>query len=137
MFEVTASCNCAKIQIKLSLPKPLQDYAPRLCDCDFCTERNAAYLSDPDGVLDVSGAQDLEFFKQGSEQALFWQCKSCHSLILVSNEFAGDVKGAVNIALFTTEHPLADGIKTSPKMLAPEVKRQRWQKLWLKVNFSE
>lgn len=122
--------------MKLTLPNSLHSYQPRACDCDFCMAQKAAYLSDLNGVLEVFHQHKLEGIYQGSEQAVFWQCKACHNLILVSCEFASGVKGAVNAGVFSQKYTIGSAVYVSPKMLSPQEKRERWQSVWLTVNFQ-
>ena len=135
-MKYSSACTCEKIQVKLSLPKQLDKYTPRACDCDFCTVRKASYLSDPHGVLEVTKSGGLEQLVQGSEQAIFWQCKSCHELIVVTYEFEGGLKGAVNASLFAKIIKLQQSIPVSPKLLSPEEKLERWREAWMTVRFA-
>lgn len=135
-MNYSSFCRCGQIQITLSLPKPIDTYAPRACDCDFCTSRSASYLSDPDGVLQITNAEELEQLQQGSEQAIFWQCTSCHDLVGVTHEFENGIKGAVNASLFAANYELQNAIVVSPKTLSPEEKRERWGGVWMRVEFS-
>lgn len=133
-MEYQASCHCQKVQLSLTLPQPMEQYQPRACDCDFCVAFNVAYLSDPEGKLDVFNSNNLEYAQQGSEQALFARCKSCHSLMFVSYEFVTGVKGAINVRLFANRYTLMEAISFSPKTLTVEQKRERWQTVWLPVT---
>ncbi|WP_163341074.1 aldehyde-activating protein [Desulfopila sp. IMCC35008] len=135
-MHYSSFCRCGQIQVNLSLPKPIDTYAPRACDCDFCTSRSASYLSDPDGMLQITKAEELEQLKQGSGQAIFWQCKSCHDLIGVTHEFKNGIQGTVNANLFAEGHELQSSIAVSPKTLSPEIKRERWREVWMKVKFT-
>ncbi len=132
----SSSCSCGKIQVKLSLPKSLSQYTPRACDCDFCTARNASYLSDPEGRLQITETEELDQLMQGSEQAIFWQCKSCHDLIGVTHEFENGLQGAVNANLFAESYKLQNSVPVSPKTLSPEEKRERWREGWMSVTFN-
>ncbi|BHH82613.1 GFA family protein [Desulforhopalus sp. 52FAK] len=131
------TCSCGKIQIKLTLPKPIEEYTPRACDCDFCTTRKAAYISDPDGVLEITQSEGLESLIQGSKQAKFWQCKSCHDLIAVTHEFETGLQGAINANCLAGSNKLQNPISVSPKTLSPEEKIERWQAGWMTVKFID
>ncbi len=135
-MKYSSTCNCGKIQVKLSLPKALEEYTPRACDCDFCTTRSASYLSDRGGVLEITKTERLEQLMQGSEQAIFWQCKSCHNLIAVTHEFENGLQGAVNASLLAEKYDLQNPVTVSPKTLSPEEKRARWKEVWMQVKFN-
>jgi hypothetical protein len=53
MHRLHASCHCQNIVLELELTRPPETYAPRACDCDFCTKHGATYLSDPGGTLAI------------------------------------------------------------------------------------
>ena len=135
-MKYSSRCSCEKVQLEISLPKPLDTYEPRACDCDFCTARNACYLSDSDGVLDIYQTAQLEQLKQGSKQAIFWQCKYCRDLVAVTHEFSSGLRGAVNASLLSKQHRLPNAIPVSPKNLSLQQKQERWSAIWLKVNFN-
>ncbi len=65
----TGGCSCGAVQVELELPKALETYAPRQCDCDFCEEHDGAYISDPDGRLVVRCGKPIREEKQGSNTA--------------------------------------------------------------------
>ncbi|WP_345292474.1 aldehyde-activating protein [Kangiella marina] len=134
-MNYSAQCSCGNVNLTLSLPKPIEEYLPRACDCRFCTERNIAYLSDPMGELVITSKHSLQSLKQGSEQATFWQCPSCLDMVAVSHQLYDEneviIKGAVNSRLFESTYTLPEALIASPKTLSPQQKRQRWSELWL------
>jgi len=94
-------CGCGAVKIKLTLPNTLGDYAARACDCDYCIERNVAYVSDPTGSLEITSDENLKVDQHGSEQAKFLSCKHCNEMIAVTYEFDDLVKGAANANLLS------------------------------------
>ncbi|WP_269619987.1 hypothetical protein [Zhongshania sp. BJYM1] len=128
-------CQCSEVQLSLSLPKHVDHYTPRACDCDFCLSRDASYLSDPDGRLQITAFSPLNITKQGSEQALFLSCARCCSLVAVVYPFTDGLKGAVN-ATFLSEVNHQRSIPVSPKQLSPDDKYRRWQDMWLTVSIN-
>ena len=136
-MNYSSTCSCGMVEIEISLPRSLEEYEPRACDCDFCIARGASYISDPDGRLIIRHADKLERLKQGSEQASFWQCSSCKDLIAVTCEFETQTKGAINASVFEKQHKLKPPISVSPKLLVPEEKLNRWSAIWLKVELKE
>ncbi|WDE14163.1 aldehyde-activating protein [Thalassomonas haliotis] len=136
-MDYSSTCSCAKVEIKISLPKNIEEYEPRACDCDFCTARGLSYLSDPSGQLKIYHPGELEQLKQGSQQASFWQCASCNDLVAVTCEIDSQTKGAINAAMFEKQQCLKPAVSVSPKTLPPEEKLNRWNKVWLKVEFCD
>ncbi len=135
-MDYSGTCRCEKISVELFLPKPIDTYVSRACDCDFCTERSARYLSDPEGVLEISPKQALLQRRQGSNQAIFWLCDTCQDLIAVSCDFNNETKGALNAKLLESEYQLATPTIVSPKQLSAKEKASRWDTIWMKVTFG-
>ena len=135
-MEYQASCNCDRVKMSLTLPNPLRHYQPRACDCEFCTALNVAYLSDARGKLEVFSSGSIQVIQQGSEQALFAQCRHCADVLFVSYGFETGTKGAINANLLVDKHQLANVIAVSPKALSSTEKLERWLAVWmpLKVN---
>ncbi len=135
MQNYVASCRCGNAQMKLTLPKDIEFYTPRQCDCEYCQQHQAAYLSDADGSLQISCSQPLIEAHQGSNQASFHHCPKCQQLVAVTALFADGLKGTVNSQLFAKHYPLQQPLLVSPQQLSAEQKRQRWQQLWLPTEF--
>lgn len=135
-MSYSSLCSCGKVTIEVILPRPIEEYAPRRCDCDFCTSRGASYLSDPEGKLKFLPIHELEQIKQGSYQATFWSCSSCKDLVAVTGEFPEGIRGAANSRLFEKQYNLQPSKIVSPKTLSPEEKLNRWCTLWMKVEVN-
>ncbi|MFC3120477.1 aldehyde-activating protein [Agaribacter flavus] len=135
-MKYITSCSCGTIDVCLILPKAIELYRPRQCDCDFCNAYNLRYLSDVDGILWFSPIEKLRIIKQGSEQARFWQCLYCEQVIAVTNEYDGEVRGAVSSALFEEYCVLRENDIISPKTLSASEKSKRWTQIWCKVEHS-
>ncbi|CCN69383.1 hypothetical protein [Vibrio nigripulchritudo] len=135
-MEYTGSCECGSNRILATLPKPIESYEARACQCDFCVPRGAAYLSDPAGTLFIS-ASNLKSQSQGAGLARFWVCQQCDSLVAVTYDFEGKIKGALSISALSSD--LQTRIKVthaSPHLLSAEVKTQRWRSLWMDTIFE-
>ncbi len=135
-MKYSCCCSCGAIQVELHLPKPLTDYTPRACDCDFCTERKVSYISDSEATLQITNPSELKLLRQGSGQADFWQCKSCHDLIAVTRKFEDGLKGCVNAQLLSENHKLRKPLSVSPKLLSHKEKLERWREVWMSVEFK-
>ena len=130
-------CSCGNISVGLILPKPIESYRPRQCDCDFCMSNNIQYLSDSNGSLSIKPTTQLNQLRQGSEQAVFWQCSNCHQIVAVSHQYENEFRGALNAQLFSHEHQLPEAVVVSPKSLSPSEKRERWSSVWLHFHLDE
>ena len=135
-MKYRGECGCGAVRIDVELTKPLSEYTPRACDCDFCVERNAQYLSDPEGLLRIVADEYLDSLTQGSEQAAFLQCAACHQLIAATIQSGPEVRGALNAMLLTHTSELRPAETASPKRLSPEEKLSRWETLWMPVEIA-
>jgi len=131
-YRYQGGCHCGAIGFSMRLPKPLTDYSPRACDCDYCTQHGAAYLSDPDGqlTLRVHDATLLSRYRQGSGIADFWVCKRCGVLVAVSHEADDTLYATVNSRAMKDTDQLTDSQCVSPKLLPDSEKITRWQAIW-------
>ena len=129
----SGQCQCGIIKFKLSLPLELHAYHPRACDCDFCTQRQVQYLSDPDGTLIIPLSSLKSMQQQGDRQAEFITCNNCDDIIAASYKTADGIIGAVNAQLLIEKSQLGEPQTASPKLLSAKEKVARWHELWLTV----
>ena len=134
-FEGT--CQCQSSQVKVTLPHPLRCYAPRACDCDYCTSKQIHWLSDPAGKLELSSRIPFTTQQQGSEQATFMQCGQCGDVLAVCFESAHGKLGAVNTQVLLEKQQLKSALTVSPKNLSAERKAKRWSKVWMPTSVLE
>ena len=133
MFKYSGKCKCNKVVFSLELPTKLEEYSPRACDCDFCTQHNLSYLSHPKGNLSIDYQGEFTIIRQGSEQAKFLSCSSCGVIVGAVYQFKKELKGAVNANLLNDCKKLLPSSVISPKHLETAEKLVRWESLWLKV----
>lgn len=126
-------CQCGATSLSLELPKPIEYYQPRACDCDFCTARDIAYLSEPTARLTINSDSDLSKYQQGSNQAEFLACAKCDSVIAASFKEGTKRIGSVNANLLCDRESLASAVTVSPKQLSADEKKLRWQELWMSI----
>jgi len=127
-------CSCGKVEVEITLPEPLSSYHPRACDCDFCTARNIAYLSHPNGLLVITTDVGLLGKKQGSNQARFITCPSCQTVIAATLQQEDIFIGALNATLLVDAALLGETTQVSPKLLSAKDKVERWKTLWLPIK---
>ena len=133
-YQYEGACSCGETKILVKLCSPIDNYIPRVCDCEFCTTRGIAYLSDPNGKTKIHTQRQLNKLKQGSNQAQFLSCANCDSVVAVGYLFGSGLKGAVNATLLNDKNQFQQAVAASPKLLEPDEKVKRWQKLWMPIN---
>jgi len=133
MHNLHGGCHCGSLSVEVGLSAEPVSYQPRACDCTFCRQHGAAWLSDARGSLAirVSDPGELGIYKQGSEQAELLLCRHCGGLMAVLLREEGRIFGAVNSRAFVAS-PVTFGAElcVSPQQLAPADKVKRWRELW-------
>lgn len=126
-------CRCGNIHLALSTDREVAAFTPRACDCDFCMDHAAAWMSDPAGSLhlQVKDQSTLDLQRQGSESADFWVCRACGTLVCVTAELGGKRYATVNARTMDDQNAFQAPVPASPKLLATEEKKARWAKLWI------
>ncbi|UNK48352.1 aldehyde-activating protein [Lysobacter sp. S4-A87] len=132
MTVAHASCHCRRLVMEATLTRPLHDYAPRACDCDFCRKHGAAWLTDPSGSLRLRqrGNDSARRYRQGSDQAEFIACAYCAVLVMATYESDGHLFAALNVRTIEGTADLAAEQVAQPRLLSAEDKPLRWQQLW-------
>ena len=132
-------CHCGRVRWSMAVTWSIADVAPRACDCDFCTRHGAAWVSDPQGTLQVrTRGAALMRYRQGSGQAQFLLCAQCGVLVaVIARDEAGHLIGAANRNAFDAREAFAPAVTASPQQLAPGAKLSRWTQLWTPVAVEE
>lgn len=125
---LTGGCRCGNVTLEVHLSSEPERYNPRACDCNFCREHDAVYVSDPNGsvVVRVEAMSNLKFVQQGHGFAEFIFCAVCEQLIGVR----WHQRGSVNTRAFSGKTRFGKEIPASPKHLSAEEKVTRWGELW-------
>jgi hypothetical protein len=134
---LSGTCICGDVRCNIQLPQPAAAYAPRRCDCDFCTAQQLLYLSDAKGQLRIRANTRLTRIKQGSEQAEFLACSHCQTVVAVCYREAEICVGAINASLLQPQSQFATAVTVQPKLLAAETKTERWKQLWTPLVVEE
>lgn len=131
------TCDCGATEMSISLPMALDHYAPRACDCDFCTRRQISYLSDPQGTIAIKSLKPLTELQQGSNTATFLSCAVCLTVMCVS--YSNDTRcvGALNASRLTEKKLLKPPVSVSPKTLTAAEKTERWLLVWSPLALAE
>ena len=127
------SCNCHRWQVEVEATKPLGDFNPRSCDCDYCKNSPSEIISDPNMRVDLVGGE-ITINTNGDQLANFYYCDSCGDLLAVGREFNNQLRGAVNANLLHDSDQLGKTIEIQPRLLSADEKLDRWGKLWGQLN---
>ncbi|MHB8406154.1 MAG: GFA family protein [Gammaproteobacteria bacterium] len=132
MHSASGGCHCGNIRVELELARAPDSYHPRACDCDFCRQHNAAYVSDPQGslVIRIKDQRLSGRYRQGSGQAEFLFCGNCGVLVGVLYRHDGRVYAAVNAKAVEGGKSFGAEQPVSPKTLSASEKARRWQDIW-------
>jgi len=127
-----AGCHCGNIAVQITLTKDLPGYTPRACDCDFCIKNGAAYLSDPDGQMNITitKSDDISFYRQGDNLVELIICKVCGVLVAVTYSEGEKKYGGLNSRSLVNRERLSAAVAASPKLLSVDEKIERWKQLW-------
>ena len=133
VHSLSGQCHCGNIRFDMQLTREPASYAPRACDCDFCRQHGAAYLSDPRGKLAIRirDQAGVSRYRQGSGTAEFVLCRHCGVLVAVTCLQDGYLYAAVNSrAVASGRADFAAQVPVSPKTLSVEQKLERWTANW-------
>lgn len=132
MFKVNGGCHCGNILVDLELARAPDSYYPRACDCGFCRQHDAAYVSDPQGslVIRIKDEHLSGRYRQGSGQAEFLFCGNCGVLVGVLYRHDGRLFAAVNAKAVEGGKSFGAEKTVSPKTLSASGKVKRWQEIW-------
>jgi hypothetical protein len=135
-LSIHGQCQCGNIKTKWNCI----DYSmsPRACQCDYCSNKQAAYVSKPGSLFELSiiDKQHHHKVKQGSETATFHECSYCNSLIAVTVEIDQILYGILNAKFLNNKIEFADAIETNFDGQSIEEKRQRWQRNWCRAKIT-
>lgn len=126
-------CRCGKLRLRFETGLAFEQLIPRACDCDFCQQRGAAYVSDPHGrlVIEADEQDSLHFVRQGSETAEFVLCGDCGDVLAVVFDDDNIRYGSLNANCLAERASLPTAQAASPKLLATDEKKRRWRRLWV------
>lgn len=132
MIKLGGACHCGNIGVDLALPNPAEHYQPRVCDCDFCRQHGAAYLSDPAGALSISVKDPrlLGRYRQGSAIADCLFCRHCGVLVGISYQDGEQLFATVNWRVLEKQTGFGAPLAVSPKTLSAAEKVERWKSVW-------
>jgi hypothetical protein len=129
----SGGCHCGNITLTFTSKLSSTDIEPRACDCDFCQKYAAAYVSDPDGSLEVKiiNRDATICYTQGSGVAIFTICRTCGVLTFVRHDTEDTVYAAINSRALDDFSSFKDPVTVSPRKLSLKEKESRWFEIWI------
>ena len=128
----SGKCHCDNVSVIFSTKLAIHELVPRACDCDFCVQHGASWLSDPAGSLKVviNESHRLRHKQQGSNTANFAYCETCGVLVFASHQQNSVRYAALNSRCLDHREYLPEPAPVSPKTLSKEDKVSRWLQYW-------
>jgi hypothetical protein len=132
MHHVSGGCHCGNISLDIELSNECASYQPRACDCDFCRKHGAAYVSDPQGSLQlrIEDENRVGRYRQGNQLADMILCTRCGALIGAQYRDEDRLYATVNVRVISGAANFAEERPVSPKKLSGDDKVARWKELW-------
>lgn len=124
------SCQCKNIQIEWSLVDT--SLVPRACQCSYCREKKAAYISKSGTRVEVSIAKpELHTIHlQGDEIAQFHECGNCEDLVFVSATIDNHDYCAVNVHTLDKADLFPNEINADFTQFSKEQSLALWKQNW-------
>ncbi len=94
-------CHCGALRLEYESAAPL---APRACQCSFCRERGARWVSDPSGAAKLTLGADAVRYRFGTGTADFLICGRCGSCLAAVQEIDGGLYAVLNLNAFDDPH---------------------------------
>lgn len=132
-IDYKGACSCNRWHIAIELDKPLSEFNPRICDCDYYQTHPSRIISDPNMIIELVGTE-VSIIQNGDQLANFYCCKHCHDLLAVGCHLNGQLRGAVNADLLYRSDQLGESIQIQPRLLSSAEKLVRWGMLWGVLN---
>ena len=123
-------CECGNIEVDWQVV----DYslAPRACQCDYCRERGAAWVSKSGSrfTATVHRPEQHRVATHGSGRARFHECTHCGQPVFVTAEIDGDLYGVLNAGCLRNPQGFPLPVEMDFSGQDPDQKRERWQRNW-------
>jgi len=127
------SCSCNRWKVEIEVTRSLEEFNPRVCDCDYCKENPSEIISDPNMKIEFVGGK-TSIIQNGDQLANFYYCDCCNDLLAVGCQINDQQRGAVNPKLLHISSKLGKPIQIQPRLLSSSEKLDRWGNLWGVLN---
>ncbi len=126
-------CSCNHWQVEIEVTRLLEEFNPRVCDCNYCHNNLSGIISDPNMSIEFVGGK-TSIMQNGDQLANFYYCSYCGDFLAVGCNLNGQQRGAVNSNLLHDFNQLGKPIQIHPQLLSSAEKLDRWSKLWGILN---
>ena len=111
---IKGDCHCGNIHSELHTNKKLEDFVPRVCQCDLCKKHGAQWISDPEGLLQLTykNKDDVNQYQFGHKTSDFIVCKNCGVLTTAVCDIQEKTRAVINITPFLETSFTAKPIQT-------------------------
>jgi hypothetical protein len=133
IMHYKGSCSCNRWQVEIEVTRSLEEFNPRVCDCNYCQNNPSEIISDPNMIIEFVGGE-TSIIQNGDQLANFYYCNYCGDFLAVGCNLNGQLHGAVNSNLLHSSNQLGKPIKIQPWLLNSDEKLDRWGKLWGVLN---
>jgi hypothetical protein len=129
-MSIRGRCTCGNIAVHWHTV----DYSviPRLCQCQYCTGKHAAYVSKSGTKVDIlihkKGMHRIH--RQGSKTAEFHECANCDDLVFVTARIDEELYCALNSNCLRNPRGFSPGVKTEFSDQTAATKLDRWRQNW-------
>lgn len=129
-MSLGGGCNCGNIQFIWHIPECT--CTPRACQCDYCYEKGAAYVTEAGSKLDVriEDASAHAITNHGANLADFHECAICTQVIFITVQIGGELYGAINANALECRDTLPPAEKLNFSNQSAEEKLRRWRQNW-------
>lgn len=124
------SCSCNNISV--SWHNFDSSLVPRKCGCEYCSSKNAAYVSKSGTAVEavIRKANLHRILEHGSGQAKFHECGYCGDVVLVTVSIQNIQYCALNINCLEKRAMFPEAVNVNFSDRAPREKFERWQQNW-------
>ena len=129
-MTIRGSCSCNNFQLTWHVTD--LSLVPRVCQCDYCAAKQAAYVSKSGSRFEVLiHDEDLHATVQhGSDQAIFHECSNCDEVLCVTALVGGELYGVLNANHLVNRLGFATPVKMDFAGKSAQEKRDRWRQNW-------
>lgn len=127
------SCQCQNVTIDWDTKQV--KFHSRCCGCDYCQQRGAEYVSDPDSSFSVQirDSNNMKSVTHGHQTAEFHECTHC-GLAYVTCKLDGQMYGIINAKVMGIDDTECETNPRDYSMETVESRLARRKENWCKVS---
>lgn len=129
-MSLRGHCSCRNFELSWQTV----DYSliPRACQCAYCRNKGAAYVSKSGSgfSVHVHKPDSYKLVRQGSGTAAFHECSFCNMVVFVTAKIGGQTYGAINSACINNRQGFGAAVAMDFSVQDALEKTRRWQQNW-------